>query len=186
MPLTWLVMDHKSRFRDMNATTGKIFGRPVSYFIGKTPDQINGFNPELLTFSRQENALTREFELAHHDHNHFYDLNLTLLKNKSGQFSGRLIVFRYITAKKLAERERERPFGELQESLKHTKNLQGLLPICAHCKKMRDDEGYWHQVESYVSSHSEATFTHGICPSCMAELYSEVYLTPDKTKNSEK
>lgn len=61
--------------------------------------------------------------------------------------------------------------ARLKESLEEIKALSGMLPICANCKKIRDDEGYWQQVESYISSRSEAVFSHGICPDCMKELY---------------
>jgi hypothetical protein len=54
------------------------------------------------------------------------------------------------------------------------KSLSGLLPICASCKKIRDDKGYWDQVESYISKHSEATFTHGICPDCIKKWYPDL------------
>jgi len=57
--------------------------------------------------------------------------------------------------------------AELQEALSRVKTLSGLLPICSHCKKIRDDQGYWRQVEEYVQDHSEAEFTHGICPQCL-------------------
>jgi len=65
----------------------------------------------------------------------------------------------------LEERVRERT-RELQEALDSVRRLQGLLPICAWCKKVRDDQDYWHEVESYVTRHSEARFSHGICPAC--------------------
>lgn len=64
---------------------------------------------------------------------------------------------------------------ELQEALKHVKMLSGMLPICSHCKKIRDDEGYWQQVEVYIHHHSEAEFSHGICPECMKNFYSDFY-----------
>ena len=63
---------------------------------------------------------------------------------------------------------------ELEEALKKVKTLTGLLPICASCKKIRDDQGYWQQVESYLSKHSEAEFSHGICPDCLKDLYPEI------------
>ncbi|MCB2187437.1 MAG: hypothetical protein KQJ78_13530 [Deltaproteobacteria bacterium] len=59
----------------------------------------------------------------------------------------------------------------LSRALSQVRQLSGLLPICAACKKIRDDQGYWHQVESYVQEHTGATFTHGICPECRAKLY---------------
>jgi hypothetical protein len=65
------------------------------------------------------------------------------------------------------KRERERAREEVQE-------LRGLLPICASCKKIRDDAGYWNQIESYVQAHSAATFTHGICPECVAKMYPDL------------
>ncbi len=55
---------------------------------------------------------------------------------------------------------------ELEDALSHVKQLQGLLPICSYCKKIRDDGNYWHRVEEYIAGHSEAEFTHGICPDC--------------------
>jgi GAF domain-containing protein len=60
---------------------------------------------------------------------------------------------------------------ELHHTLGEVKKLSGLLPICANCKKIRDDKGYWNQVESYISSHSEVEFSHGICPECAQKLY---------------
>ncbi|HRV94306.1 MAG TPA: response regulator [Anaerolineae bacterium] len=64
---------------------------------------------------------------------------------------------------------------ELQAALDQIKTLKGLLPICAQCKKIRDDEGYWHEVEVYIREHSDADFSHGICPSCLRILYPDFY-----------
>ena len=75
-----------------------------------------------------------------------------------------------ITARKTAEAERERLIGELQEALASVKTLSGLVPICAWCKKIRDDRGYWNEVEVYVQSRSDATFSHGVCPACRAKV----------------
>jgi hypothetical protein len=62
---------------------------------------------------------------------------------------------------------------ELAQALAQVKQLQGLLPICANCKKIRDDHGNWYQIERYIDDHSEAKFTHSICPDCMRTLYPE-------------
>ena len=70
-----------------------------------------------------------------------------------------------------AEAAREHVIGDLQGALAKVKALSGLLPICAACKKVRDDHGYWQQIESYISAHSQAEFTHGICPECTRRLY---------------
>ncbi len=71
--------------------------------------------------------------------------------------------------------ELSRMNDQLRDALSHVKRLQGLLPICASCKKVRDDDGYWQQIESYVSDHSDAKFSHGICPECMIKLYGKDY-----------
>ena len=65
---------------------------------------------------------------------------------------------------------------ELRDALAHVKTLQGLLPICSNCKKVRDDDGYWKQIESYISDHSDAKFSHGTCPECMVKLYGKNFL----------
>jgi DNA-binding response OmpR family regulator len=64
---------------------------------------------------------------------------------------------------------------QLQQALDHVKLLSGLLPICANCKKIRDDQGYWQDVAVYIRDHSEADFTHSICPGCMQKLYPDFY-----------
>ena len=63
---------------------------------------------------------------------------------------------------------------ELRQALDHVKTLRGIVPICANCKKIRDDQGYWNQVEVYVRDHTEASFSHVICPDCIAKLYPEL------------
>ena len=73
---------------------------------------------------------------------------------------------------------------ELQEALAHIKTLRGIVPICAGCKKIRDDQGFWSQVEAYVSAHSEATFSHGLCPECMPKYFPG--LTGDDTPHAAK
>jgi AmiR/NasT family two-component response regulator len=72
-----------------------------------------------------------------------------------------------------ALRQKEVLVRELQEALSKVRTLEGLIPICSWCKKVRDDEGYWQQVEIYISKHTKADFTHGICPDCYKKVYSE-------------
>jgi len=68
----------------------------------------------------------------------------------------------------------EKTTARLQGALDNIRALEGLLPICANCKNIRDDDGYWHQVEVYIRNHSEAEFSHGICPTCAQKLYPEL------------
>ena len=69
--------------------------------------------------------------------------------------------------------EREKKNKALEAALAEIKALQGLIPICSNCKNVRDDEGYWKQIELYIQEHSEATFSHSLCPDCIKLLYPE-------------
>jgi DNA repair exonuclease SbcCD ATPase subunit len=81
------------------------------------------------------------------------------------------------------KRDLQQKTTELQEALDNVKQLKGLLPICASCKKIRDDKGYWQSVEQYVSAHSEAQFSHDICPECLKKLY-PAYFHEEETEKS--
>jgi PAS domain S-box-containing protein len=87
--------------------------------------------------------------------------------------AGFLGIIRDITERTKAAAERERLIGGLRDALSKVKTLSGFIPICASCKKIRDDKGYWNQIEIYVRDHSDAEFSHGICPDCMVKLYPE-------------
>ena len=93
---------------------------------------------------------------------------------------------RDITERKLAEQEREKLIVELRDALDKIKTLKGLLPMCAWCKKIRDDKGYWKRVEVYIKEHSDASFTHGICPECLKIIspgvYDEKFSSGDKAE----
>jgi PAS domain S-box-containing protein len=83
-------------------------------------------------------------------------------------------IIRDISQRKQAEAERERLILQLQTALADVKTLSGIIPICAGCKKIRDDKGFWNQVDTYIQTHSLAKFTHGLCPDCTARLYPEI------------
>jgi PAS domain S-box-containing protein len=85
-----------------------------------------------------------------------------------------LCICRDITERKRTEKEREELIAELQTALAEITTLRGIIPICSNCKKIRDDKGYWEQVETYVSRHTPAEFTHGLCPECVRKLYPEL------------
>jgi PAS domain S-box-containing protein len=78
-----------------------------------------------------------------------------------------------ITERKTAERDRESLISELRDALDRLKTLSGLIPICVHCKAMRDDRGYWQQVDTFIREHSHAEFSHGICPDCIGRVLPE-------------
>ncbi len=93
--------------------------------------------------------------------------------NHKGELTGYRGIDKDITERKLAEEERERIIAELRKALDNIKTLKGLLPICAGCKKIRDDQGYWNQIEKYIEHHSDVSFSHGICPECENRLYGD-------------
>jgi PAS domain S-box-containing protein len=102
------------------------------------------------------------------------EIRAKALRDASGQpfYEG---VVEDITARKEAEAEREKLIADLQEALAKVKTLSGLLPICASCKKIRDDNGYWNQIEVFIKEHSDAEFTHSFCPECIKTLYPEIF-----------
>jgi PAS domain S-box-containing protein len=119
---------------------------------------------------RREIAVAKDLPVKRKDGSIFYaDVNTSLVILAGRTYL--LGIFRDVTEHKRAEEEREKLIQELQKALAEVKTLSGLIPICASCKKIRDDKGYWNQIESYISDHSEAEFSHGICPDCMKKLY---------------
>lgn len=91
--------------------------------------------------------------------------HFTAIGNQIGQFAER----------KRVEREQEDLIQKLKDAFSEVKTLSGLLPICASCKKVRDDKGYWHQIEKYIERHSKAEVSHGLCRECARKLYPEYY-----------
>jgi PAS domain S-box-containing protein len=79
-----------------------------------------------------------------------------------------------ITKRKLAEDALKAERDRLLSAMNDIKTLSGLLPICASCKKIRDDQGYWNQLERYIQKHSDAKFSHGLCPECVSKLYPQL------------
>jgi PAS domain S-box-containing protein len=99
------------------------------------------------------------------------------LSNNGAVHGGRKLIFcvcRDITERKQYEQERANLITELQTALEEIKSLRGIIPICSTCKRIRDDEGYWEQVDDYVAKHSMAHFSHSICPECMKKLYPQL------------
>jgi PAS domain S-box-containing protein len=119
-----------------------------------------------------------EYVIDEHGHKRWLITTKLPLQDGKGQIIGLVGIARDITDKKKAEEERkkaeeerERLITELQDALADVKLLSGLVPICANCKKIRDDQGYWTQIESYIQDRSDAKFSHSICPDCAKKLY---------------
>lgn len=101
-------------------------------------------------------------------------LTATPFRQTGGELIGIVEDFKDISHIRRVEEQRESTIAELQRAMAEVKVLSGLLPVCVSCKKIRDDNGYWNQIEAYVREHSEADFTHSICPDCAGRLYPDV------------
>lgn len=97
------------------------------------------------------------------------------LRDVTGQLLGGVVVAHDITAQAQAAAEREVLIAELQRALGEIKTLRGLIPMCANCKSIRDDDGYWQRLEGFLMKHTEAEFTHGICNDCGVKLYGQMW-----------
>jgi len=110
-------------------------------------------------------------------------LTATVVREPSGRLLHTAALITDVTERRMAEREREKLIAELQHALSEVRTLSGLLPICAWCKKVRDDKGYWERIESYIETHSHMQFTHGICPDCVQQYHSRSSGVPKRIEH---
>jgi PAS domain S-box len=175
-----ILNEETGQIDDVNPFLKDMLGYTHEEFMGKKLWEIGAFKNTEATKA----ALA---ELQHKGYVRYEDLPLT---TKDGReidvefVSNVYLVNRHkviqcnirdITKRKLVEEERERLILELREALSQVKLLSGLLPICTRCKKIRNDKGYWEQIETYIRDHSEADFSHSFCPECAEKLYPEHY-----------
>jgi hypothetical protein len=97
---------------------------------------------------------------------------------------GAIILSEDITERKSAERDRLALIDDLRRALDEVETLRGLLPICASCKKIRDDKGYWNHIEVYLSNHAHVDFTHTLCPECIRHFYPEYWRRMQEQANT--
>lgn len=101
-------------------------------------------------------------------------LTVTKLVDDSGNVVSIATTERDITEKKQLQIKMEQTIADLKKALAEVKTLKGFLPICASCKNIRDDKGYWNQIEAYIRDHTEVEFSHGLCPDCAKKLYPDL------------
>lgn len=118
---------------------------------------------------------TEEFIVQKSDGSTFsVEVSASIVTSSSNQISGRMASFVDVTLRKEIENDRENLISKLQKALDTINTLKGIIPICSYCKKIRDDKGAWDQMESYISAHSEAQFSHGVCPECYKKVMEEM------------
>ncbi len=163
---------------DANPAACRIFDRTREEILeGGRRGLIDESDPNLpaLLAERQRTGCAQGELVARRKDGSLFPIEFSsvVFKGPSGRVKTCLIV-RDITERKAHEAERNRLIKELQEALGRVKTLSGLLPICASCRKIRDAQGTWHHLETYIRKHTEADFSHGICPDCRRQLYPEL------------
>lgn len=117
---------------------------------------------------------TEEFFVIKKDGSEFFvEVFASNVTTALGEHIGRMASFVDITQRKKIEADRKKFIIKLQYALETIKVLKGIIPICASCKKIRDDKGYWNEIEQYIEENTDADFSHGICPECSIRLYPE-------------
>ena len=101
-------------------------------------------------------------------------LSISTIKNRKGDIQGIIMIARDLSIRTELEKNRDKLLNELQAAMGTIKQLTGLLPICSQCKRIRNEDGTWQDIEVYVHDHSEADFTHGICPDCVRRMYPDI------------
>ncbi|HYE30695.1 MAG TPA: response regulator [Methylomirabilota bacterium] len=166
---------------DVNPALSQMLAFRTREDLLRTPFQKLFARPQ--DFEKLRSALEREGSVRHFevllrcvDHNLCWaDCHATIVRDPKTQavhYEGSL---EDITERKKMEAAREHHISHLEQALSSTRNLSGLLPICSSCKKIRDEEGDWNQLEVYIQKHSEAQFTHSFCPECARSLYPEIF-----------
>mgnify|MGYP001253504202 CR=1 FL=1 len=173
--------DANGRYLGFNNAFEDFFGTNREELVGKTVFDIN---PAELAekYHTMDTELIREGGFQQYEHQvktskgELRDVifNKSTFTDSNGKVQGLIGTILDITERKKNELEKEKMISELRDALKQVKTLRGLLPICAHCKKIRDDNGYWNQLESYLVKHSEAEFSHGICKECAEKYYPDM------------
>ncbi|HCY83949.1 MAG TPA: hypothetical protein DHV36_02315 [Desulfobacteraceae bacterium] len=171
----WIcIIDPQARILRSNRVVESRFNTRVKDAVGQTccklahgtPGQVDGCPlPRMFETGKRESA---ELELAN---GRWVLVTVDPIKDTTGKICGAVHIARDITRRIRIQNERERLVTDLKEALGRIKTLNGLLPICSSCKKIRDDKGYWNLLESYIESHSEACFSHSLCPDCMDTMY---------------
>jgi PAS domain S-box-containing protein len=178
-----LLFDAENRLDSLNHAAAVFFNLSHSpgrayYSSDTTHPTPPALSEALNRFSTSEEPeQISERELVVSGQSHFLRIHLKRMLDVSQKFQGTVVILTDLTERQQAAREREQLIQQLQEALGNVKTLSGLLPICAACKKIRDDKGYWSSVESYVQQHSDARFTHGFCPDCATRLYPGLVLS---------
>ncbi|BBO78593.1 hypothetical protein DSCW_60100 [Desulfosarcina widdelii] len=153
-------------------------GNSMLEYINNPEDRVKAKNNFDRTLSGESFVLLEEYGDESVSRRYYLDhYNPTL--NEDGEIIGINLFLIDITEQKRLEIEREKIIKELQNAMSEIKTLRGFIPICANCKNIRDDKGYWQKIEKYIEDRSDAQFSHSLCPKCIKELYPDMKITSD-------
>jgi PAS domain S-box-containing protein len=171
-PMGYVTVSEQGLILETNLTAATLLGvargalvkQPISQFILKEDEDIHYLHRKRL-FETGE-PQTYELRMVRKDGTAFWaQLSATAAQDANGAPVCRVVMSNITTLKQTE--------AALRKALSDVRTLRGIVPICANCKKIRDDQGYWNQVEVYVRNHTEAEFSHGFCPECIKKLYPE-------------
>jgi PAS domain S-box-containing protein len=169
MPDGLVVLDDAERIVELNPAARAILDVDLKRAIGRHPSRVLADHPVLQQIIGGDTAPRQEFVLERRGEQRYYEMSCSTI-GKPGEALGRLITLRDVTQRKVAELEREKLIADLHAAADHVETLSDLLPVCAWCGKIRDDQGYWQRLDHYLQHRSGTEFTHGICPECTSQL----------------
>lgn len=173
-PLAIMFTDADGVITTCNDNASQLFGAPKSKLIGFS---FKSIRDEMMraavakALSGQKSRYEGEYLTVTGNVYTNMRANFSPAFNSDGTVSGVIGVFEDITERRNAEKDTERLVRELQDALSKVKKLSGILPICASCKRIRDDKGSWNEIESYLRDNFDIAFSHGICPECAEKIY---------------
>ncbi|MCU0617232.1 MAG: PAS domain-containing protein, partial [Gemmatimonadaceae bacterium] len=164
-----LILDLEGRILDANPRLRALLDRSADSLVGQTLDATLDVGTALGAAVRSA-AQARAVTSVRHGASVF-DVRAVPVPDHAGQVRAQVIVLQEVTERHELQVAQARLIEELRDALAQVRTLRGLLPICASCKCIRDDEGQWRTLELYISERTEADFTHGLCPTCITTLY---------------
>jgi PAS domain S-box-containing protein len=173
------VHDKDMKFLRVNKALAEFVGEKPEKLVGRyCYEVVHGLNnhwPDCPHITAMNECKAATFEVYDQHVGIPLLVTCTPLLHDDGSILGSVHVARDISEQKKASEVKEQLISKLEDSLEKVKLLSGFIPICASCKKIRDEKGYWRQIEEYIRDHSEAEFSHGICPECGKKLYPDLH-----------
>lgn len=170
----WII-DRDKKIVRSNKIAEAVFGKPLNAIAGRhcwevvhgtdRPSEDCPFDKAMLSCKRES------YEVQINET--WFEVTVDPILDDRGVFLKAVHIIKDITERKTAEQERENLIKQLRKALDEIKVLKGIVPICSHCKKIRDDKGYWNQLEAYIEAYSDASFSHALCPECSDKLYGD-------------